>query len=341
MAERGRDLRHVAASRGKLLASGMRRNGGWLLLVGALGTAASCSDAAAPQEEDPPAQYVSVRRAWLPGERNSAIAQVVRGGGLGPFSSLAPIVFADPDSYTTIAPNPLYHPAADLSFDVVGTRAPQFAASWLITGMDIRIVDNSQSPPDTTDWLGAFWSNTSPPAAPPDESTWKGFVYAASALPTIASTTVNTAAFDASGGKSGAGGGEARQSTGEYWEGNSGTIRITSGTYGAATPVASGPYTGGTTASGLMQGRMLNIGMPRVLPSPGTAITVDFSFQGAPGSANPPINAVQLTCIFPSPCTGQAARVLLAARREGRLSAALMVREEASRAPDLGRRRLP
>ena len=335
MAERGRDLRHVAASRGKLLAFGMPRNGGWLLLVGALATAASCSDAAAPQEEDPPAQYVSVRRAWLPGERDSAIARVMRGGGLGPFSSLAPFVFADPDSYTTIAPNPLYHPSAGLSFDVVGTRAPQFAASWLITGMDIRIIDNSQSPPDTTDWLGVFWSNTSPPAAPPDESTWKGFVYAASALTTVANTAVNTTAFDASGGKSGAGGGEVRQSTGEYWEGNSGTIRITSGTYGAATPVASGPYTGGTTASGLMQGRMLNIGMPRVLPSPGTAITVDFDFRFTA------IDAVQLTCIFPSPCTGQAARVLLAARREGRLSAALMAREEASHAPELGRRRLP
>jgi len=319
----------------------MPRNGCWLLLVGALETAASCSDAAAPQGEDPQAQYVSVRRAWLPGERDSAIARVVRGGGLGPFSSLAPVVFADPDSYTTIAPNPLYHPSADLSFDVVGTRAPQFATSWLITGLDIRIIDNSQSPPDTTDWLGAFWSKTSPPAAPPDESTWKGFVYAASRLPTVASTTVNTAAFDASGGKSGAGGGEARQSTGEYWEGNSGTIRITSGTYGAATSVASGPYTGGTTASGLMQGRTQNIGMPRVLPSAGTAITVDFSFQGSSASANPPITAAQLTCVFPSPCTSQVAGALLAARREGRLSAALMAREEAPHPPQLGRRRLP
>jgi len=72
---------------------------------------------------------------------------------------------------------------------------------------------------------------------------------------------------------------------------------------------------------------MLNIGMPRVLPSPGVAITVDFNFVGSPSSANPPIAAVQLTCIFPSPCTGQAARVLLAARREGRLSAALMAPE--------------
>lgn len=332
MAERGRDLRHVAASRGKLLAFGMRRNGGWLLLVGALATAASCSDAAAPQEEDPPAQYVSARRAWRAGERESTIARITRESGFGQFSSLASYIYGDPESVVTVERNPAYAPTV-----AAVAASPQFSSGWMITGIDWRIVDNSQSPPDTTDWLGVFWAN-------PAEFTWTGLIVGASSDTIIEPTIVNTTAFDAAGGKAGAGGGEARGSTGEYWQADppyvlpsppNGRFQITEEIYAAPVTVTSGPFTGGTLREARMRGRIRKVLMRRLIPAPPPAdsITVDFSFLSVP------IAAVQIECIFPSPCTGQAARVLLAARREGRLSAALMAPEDS--ADTLGRRRLP
>jgi hypothetical protein len=160
-----------------------------------------------------------------------------------------------------------------------------------------------------------FWSN-------PAEQTWKGLVIAATNTNTVPATSVRTNTFDAGGAKSGAGGGEARQSLGQYWEANgtgsppNNQITITASAFGAPQTVTSGPFTGGTAAFGFMSGRMRNIFMVGVLPSgsPPAAINVDLDFLGTSGS-NPPLGAIKLTCVFPTPCTTAALAQLVAERR--------------------------
>jgi hypothetical protein len=268
------------------------------------GVLAGCASELA-EPSDPPAEFVAVRRAWLPGERDATIARIMGEGGFGPYSSLAPLIYADPDSVTVIARNPAYSPsvASGASGLVLGTR---WDAGWDITGLDVRLVDNQQSPPDTTDWVGVFWSN-------PAEASWKGFVIAASATTTVSQTTVATTAFDASGGKSGAGGGEFRSLDGTYWQGDhtaaapNNTITISFASYGAAQTVTSGPFLGGTAASGLMFGRLRTIRMDRLQGSTSPPqINVDYDFTTTS------IPSVQLTCIFPSPCTTNAVTALRA-----------------------------
>ncbi len=118
---------------------------------------------------------------------------------------------------------------------------------------------------------------------------------------------MSTSAFDASGGTSGAGGGEAQLSTGTYWEANGGQVQISRNTYcGSTTTIRSGVWTGGTTRTCRFGGRLVNLTMPRKTgtTSPSTQ-TVNFDFR----TAN--ITGTRVVCVFPSPCTGSAAVIEL------------------------------
>lgn len=275
---------------------------------------------------DPPAEFISARRAWAPGERDSAIARVMREGGLGLFSDLAPAIFTDPDSYTTIVENPQFRSVSPLEFDLRGTRSPEFATNWMIAGVDVRIFDSTQTPADLTIWRGIFWSKTSPPAPSPSEPTWKGFIFGAGSagnnvLPT---TAVVTTTFDNNAGDVGAGGGESRlvSSVYNYWQAEglrgTNTVQITGGSYGAPTTITSGPFTGGSQATGGMQGRVRDVRMFKQLPTPSLtdSVRVDFDFRGFP------IQAVRMICVYRVGSTqcSSAAQAILAAQRQGRLA---------------------
>jgi len=268
-----------------------------LAAIAAALAACACTDGTAPGGADPPSQYIAVRRAWQPGERAATIARIQQSGGFGLASFYAEDIYADTDSVTVIAPNPDYLPAA-LPPGMAGlTLGPDFATSWNIGGMDIFELDTTVTPPDTTHWLEVLWSN-------PAEPTWFGFVVGAATGPTMPRTDVNTTAFDASFGKTGAGGGEIRSADGTYWQANGpvggalNDYQVTAATYGAASTVTTGPYLGGTSASGFMYGRIQRVTMTRLsgatLP---TSMTVDFDFRSTP------ISAVQIVCVFRSPCT--------------------------------------
>lgn len=241
------------------------------------------------------AQYITVRRPWLPGEQDSTIAAATRNHTalpyVGDLSAVAAQLFAG-DSVTVVVPNPLYAGARAGG----PQRAAQFAAGWGAVGVQLSIQDRSSTPWDTLSWLGVMWWN-------PADSTWKGWTIAATRATTVKLTTVSTSAFDASGASSGAGGGEAQQSTGTYWEASSGQVQISAnGSCGGTTTVRSGVWLGGTTRTCRFGGRLVNLTMPRVsgTTSPATQ-TVNFDFRTAR------ISGTRIVCVFPSPCTGGAA----------------------------------
>ncbi|HXY20150.1 MAG TPA: hypothetical protein VEH83_09170 [Gemmatimonadales bacterium] len=256
-----------------------------------------------------PAQLIAVRRAWLPGERDSAVAAAARNHTslpyLGDLADLAPQLF-DPDSVTVVVPNPLYQAPRSGG----PPRVVQFSAGWGAVGISISIQDHANTPWDTLSWLGVMWWN-------PADSTWKGWTIAATKATTIALTTVSTSAFDASGGTSGSGGGESQQSTGTYWEANGGQVQISSNNRcSAKVTLTSGVWKGGTSRTCSFGGRLVNLTMPRLTGATApTTQTVNFDFRTAV------ITGARIVCVFPSPCTGPAAVVarLRAARaRRGR-----------------------
>jgi len=244
-----------------------------------------------------PAQLITVRRAWLPGERDSTIAFVERNHSLNVLgydvSDLAPLIFAG-DSTTVVVPNPAYQAAAPAGF----ARASQFASNWTVVGVDLFIQNKNVTPNDTLSWLGVLWYN-------PSDSTWKGLVLAATLATTLPLTTINTTNFDNSGDKSGAGGGEAQQSTGTYWEANGGQIQITQNTFCFSnSTLTSGAFKGGSESICLFGGQLVNVTMPRQTgtTSPSSQ-TVSLDFR------NNLIYGVRISCVFPSPCTGTGAPV--------------------------------
>ena len=241
-----------------------------------------------------PAQLITVRRAWLPGERDSAIAFVERNHSLNvlgyDISDQAPAIFAG-DSTTVVVPNPAYQTPAPTGF----ARASQFASNWTVVGVNLFIQNKSQTPYDTLSWLGVLWYN-------PSDSTWKGLVLAATLATTLPLTTINTTSFGNSGDKSGAGGGEAQQSTGTYWEANGGQIQITQNGYCFnSNTLTSGAFKGGTEALCLFGGQLVNLTMPRQTGTTApSSQTINLDFR------NNLIWGVRITCAFPSPCTGAA-----------------------------------
>jgi hypothetical protein len=307
---------------------------GALVLACALAAAAAataCSkDSTAPGDgSDPPAQYISVRRAWLPGERDSTAAYVVRARAWDEYSDLAPAAFATWDSTTDIIQNPLWNPAAAAPWRTApparAPMSPLFAAGWSGLGMDILIVFDTVPggtiQRDSLNWISTRWWN-------PADSTWKGWIICGTTASTFAYQTVNTTAFNATGDHRGVGGGEARLASLTYWEGNGGRYRITSnGSYGALTTIPSGPYKGGNVQSGLMQGRLNAVTMPRLLgtDTPATQ-TINWNF----GTTS--INSLRIFCYFTpivppggyTSCTGSAFANIVAAARAHRLTAAMM-----------------
>jgi hypothetical protein len=276
---------------------------------------------------------ITERRPWLPGERDSTIARIARFQSLGEFSDVVDSLLGGTESVTVVVPNPALA-VAGASGSSRLAQLGQAGQTWMIFGLQIREV--FPNPPgsatlDSLKWLGVFWF-----ASP--ESTWTGRVVAATSASTMAATTVNTAAFDASGAKSGAGGGEARRSTGNYWEANSGTIRITANVCSpsscANTTFTSGPWQGGQWHGLLMGGALSNIVAPCLLPAGCTVKPDTFNvsflswciFGFCFGS---PIQGYSIDCVFPSPCTGSAAaRLADLARRGEPLDAALFGRPE-------------
>ncbi len=257
---------------------------------------------------------VTMRRAWLPGERDSTVARMLRDSLDGYyFPAAVAQLLATEDSVTVIVPNPA------LSAPERQARLGRFAnlgqagQTWIMVGYDLRELFPDSVNSATTDsfnLLGVIWY-----ASP--ESTWKGRVLAASVKPTVNKVGVNTAAFDASNDQTGAGGGEARFSTGQYWEANSGQITVKSNVCSpsscANTSFTSGPWLGGTWHGILLGGNLIQIVAPCLLPAGCTAPPDTFSvaFTGTP------ITGLAITCIFPSPCTGPAAaRIARLARRE-------------------------
>jgi hypothetical protein len=252
-----------------------------------------------------PAQLITVRRAWLPGERAATIALWQRNGVLvipfaGDLSYLADQLL-DRDSTTVVVTNPLYNPALAPGMSL----APQFASGWGIIGFDLTQINKSNTPYDTLNWNGVKWWN-------PADSTWVGIVVNAVPGNTYGLTTVSTSAFNASGGKSGAGGGEAQKSTGTYWEASGGQINISyNGSCGTATTVASGVYKGGTVTTCSNGGRMVSLSMPRLAGSAAPATqTINFDWRTTR------ITGFRFTCIFPSPCTSAAAASVASLRAQ-------------------------
>ncbi len=279
-------------------------------LLAALLVLPACGDGAGPAPPAVQTEYVTRRRPWAPGERDAAIARILRTRQLtlpyaGDVSDYIGFLL-DPDSAVELVPNPALNPSLVSPFgpaySLNATRVP--GTGWTAAGVDIRIVNNNQAPPDTLDWLGWFWWNDA-------DSTRKGFVFVVSRNTTVAATGVNTTAFDASGAKAGAGGGESQGAT--LWLANGWVRRNTASVtqnfaFTGATTVTSGPFLGGTQQIAFMSGVLDSVRMDRVLgsgtPNPQYA-SATFSFIGS----------IRLTCIFPTPCTTNVPLMAAAARR--------------------------
>jgi hypothetical protein len=291
------------------------------LLAGVAAFACHSEQATAPAA-DPPAQFISVKRAWRPGERDSVLQFILATGAWGEYSDLAAEAVPQWDSAVDIIVNPAWSASAAAS----GVqRAPAFQATWSTAGIDVRIVYDSipggAIQRDSLNWKMLFWWN-------PADSTWKGYVVDATTAATFVYVTLNTTNFNSKNGKAGAGGGEARQraDSATYWEANGGQWRVTyNGSYGGLSVIGSGPFKGGNVQTGLMGGRLQAVTMPRIsgttLP---TTQNITFDFSGN-------IYAQRMFCYYTpitppsgySSCTGSAIAGLVAAARAGRAMATL------------------
>ncbi len=221
---------------------------------------------------------------------------------VGDLSPYAAQILADTDSVVTMELNPKWQPGSALfkagPMPEFSTSGVQFNSGWNITGVDAWSINNTQVPPDTTRWVGVFWSN-------PAEAGWHGLaIVGTTRTATAPQTTVNNTAFSAAFNKSGAAAAEVRTADGSDWEATgvgvspNNTITVSSAAYGGASTVTTGPFLGGTQATGSMQGRLRQIPLNRIAGSTApTSQTVDFDFSTTP------IGAIQFICKFNSPCT--------------------------------------
>jgi len=308
----------------------MRPSGSFLPAVLLAAAVAGCvRDATSPgEEEGPPAQYLAVRRAWRPGERDSTASWVLRTQAWGEYSDLAPLAYATWDSTVDIVLNPRWSgsvtAARDAAVPLPAPQAPEFQSGWSGLGLDIQIafdtVPGGGVQRDSLDWISVRWWN-------PADSTWKGWIIRGTTANTFGYQTVNTTAFDASGEHTGVGAGEARLASGTYWEGNGGRYRITSnGNYGTYSTIPSGPFKGGNVASGLMGGQLNTVTMPRVLGTDAPATqTISWDFRTAR------LNSQRIRCYFApitpprgyTSCTGEVFARIVAAARAHRLTPAM------------------
>jgi hypothetical protein len=273
----------------------------------ALALLAGCAEVGPPAEPPAETEYISVRRAWLPGERDSLIAYIQRTRLLdlpyvGDLSDQAAHLIPA-DSATDIVPNPAVHPQLAAPAGPVRPVPHVPGTGWSTVGIDLRMINTQPVPDDTLRWLGWLWFTTA-------DSTRKGFVFgyrALSAGNTLPATVVNTGTFDAAFGKSGAGGGEVSGLPGPtltYWQANGwvrrNTVSMTLNfAFTGASTITSGPYLGGSQRTALMSGVLDSVRLDRVTGS-GTPVTqyasITLTFVGG----------VQITCVFPTPCTTNA-----------------------------------
>ena len=266
-----------------------------IVLIGLL--AAGCTE---PEAVEEPSQYIAVRRAWAPGERAATIQQIEQTGALAFVSAYASTIYSDPDSVVTLVQNPEWTPPAAHSTTSLALHlANRFAVTWNVAGVRLEAYNDSQVPSDTTVWTGIFYYD-------PADTGNRGYIIRGGTSTTFGRTNVNTTAFEASGNKTGAGGGEVHLGTGSEWTAGGpvipqrNTIEVLLQTYGAQTSITSGPWLGGLEASGTMQGRAKRVVFNRVagtdLP---LTFEVDIDFRGG-------IQSMQIVCNFPNPCTSSA-----------------------------------
>ncbi len=240
-----------------------------------------------------PSPYITVRRPWLPGERDSAAKAIASLYGVGLEASVLAL-----DSTVVIVPNPLYHPAASNFPNMV--LSPTQSGMTMV-GVDLYEMDSTVTPPVTViQWLQAFWYNTAEP-------TWKGYTVVFSTTATTGPVSLNDNTWTSNGGTSGGGGGDARLTTGEFWQATSGKMQITSNTArtAAGTIITSGPDSGGVQRNGLMGGKQVNVTLTEVTPTPGATQTfsVDFRTTAIPAAriecvnyGSPPSNTLNAVC---------------------------------------------
>jgi hypothetical protein len=275
---------------------------GALLLAGAV---AGCSS---DDNMEPPAEFITARRAWLPGERQALIDEIVANHAfvfpfVGDLSDLAPQLYADTDSVVVLVPNPAYVPTASVTAPLPRVaNLAQFSASWNFVASKITVINTSQTPPDTTFWHMAIWSD-------PADAGNHGFAIAFSRANTFNISPIKTPNFNASFGKSGAGAGEVHTATATYWEddGNGGTYQVTNQTYpGAFSAITTGPYLGGQIRTGTQFGKVTGSNFVRVLGTQAPAtFKVSFNYTTTP------LSSVEIMCVFPTPCTSNTLRALL------------------------------
>lgn len=269
----------------------------------------SCDGGSVPADEAP-AEFITVRQAWLPGERDAYVQRVMNNHELvfpyvGDISSMAPEIFSDLDSHVVLVPNPAF--SASLTGPALfSTMAPLFNASWNFIGLKLTIVDNTNAPPDTLFWHLAVWSD-------PSNGLDFGFAIAFQRGSTFNIRPINTTTFDASGGTSGAASGEFHASTGTYWEDDAsgGRFNVTSQTYpGAFATVTTGPFLGGQSRAGTQFGRVANSKMFRQVGSENpNSFTVSFDYRGTG------IPSTEIVCTFPTPCTTNVPGLMAGLRR--------------------------
>ncbi|HEY2805739.1 MAG TPA: hypothetical protein VGI92_07775 [Gemmatimonadales bacterium] len=259
--------------------------------------------------QDPPAQYIAIRRAWAPGERAALIQRIVTNHEyvfpyVGDISSMAPQIYADTDSVTVLAPNPAF--TGSLTGPIpVASGLEMFSASWNFLALKITTINTTSVPPDTLLWHMAVWAD-------PSDGGNHGFAIAYSALGAFNIKPINSTGFDASNGKSGAAAGEYHFATTTLWLDDAGGGRYevdTEAFPGAFSPVTTGPYLGGKERAGTVYGRVNNSRFIRISGSETpNSFTVSFDYRVTP------LNATEIVCVFPSPCTTNVPIIQAAAR---------------------------
>ena len=270
---------------------------------------------------DGPPRYVTVRRAWRPGERDSLAAAIVAlrlwaFPLVGDISDLAPAALAHRDSTTEVIQNPLWRPA----YSVAGVGELRYDATFLAEGLDLQIVFDPNPfdaivERDSLPWRMILWYKSGA------QQTAHGFVVRSTPLLQWSSKrSIKTADFDANGGHPDytASGEVSIGADTTYWEGyNGGFVLSLNGNYGTQDTLETGPFSGGNIYYGQMTGSVSNNAMACLYPVGCTVPEQKFSATWTL------IYAERIRCYWPpitpptgfSQCTGQAFGNILAAAR--------------------------
>lgn len=273
----------------------------------ALLAGAGCSDNTSTPP-DQPLPFITVKRAWKPGERQALIDSIVSKHSYsfpyaGDISDLAPQIYADTDSVIVMIANPAYTGAPQVMGPVISpapgaVTGTQFSATWNFVFVKITTINTDTVPADSTFWHMVIWSD-------PSNSGNYGFVIGFSRTNTFSFNQINATNFDANAGKSGAGAGEFHATTGTLWEdkGSAGKFSSSSEVFpGAFTTVTTGPYLGGQSRAGTAYGKVSNSTFTRI-PCTGCGTEAPSSFSVAFDYSLAGLPATEILCVFPSPCT--------------------------------------